>query len=66
MPEFIVNSNHDHEVHDMSQQCGHLPDQQNREPLGIHPDCHSAVSKAKKKYPSANGCFWCAKACHTT
>ena len=66
MPNFIVNTNFDHEVHDLGVNCGHLPDAKNQKSLGWHSDCHSAVRKAKETYPSANGCFYCANDCHTT
>lgn len=70
MAEYCVNrnaqSNGDHEVHNLDADCSFLPDRANRVALGNHANCSTAVRKAKKEYPSANGCFHCAKACHTT
>ena len=36
--------------------------------LGEHPTCHSAVATARSRYPNdrANGCYYCANACHTS
>ncbi|WP_404382008.1 hypothetical protein [Caenispirillum salinarum] len=69
MPYYHVNknaqSNGDHEVHESSCKYGAQPE--NQEPLGWHDDCEGAVSEAKKKgYSTANGCYYCCYACHTT
>lgn len=68
MSRFCVNTNYDHEVHnlDASPPCGHLPNQANRLSLGEHQNCSTAVQKAQRTYSSANGCFYCATACHTS
>ena len=71
MPEYCVNINAqpgsgDHEVHDLASQKGCLPQPANRLGLGSHPSCVEAVQAAKKLYTDANGCFYCATACHTT
>lgn len=74
MPRFIINKkaqpNGDHEVHNLDAvpSCGHLPDPVNQHDLGVHPLCQSAVAYAKRttNYSRINGCFYCAKACHTT
>jgi len=66
MPSYIVNRNSqpngDHEVHKLS--CTRLPDPANRMPLGEHASCSTAVAKAKKTYPTADGCAYCSPACH--
>lgn len=72
MPQFIVNNNPDsnglHEVHNISSGITHcLPNPENRIELGFHPDCYQAIIHAKIKFPSHkfDGCFYCAKTCHT-
>ena len=57
-------TNGDHEVHLTS--CQYLPSEQNRLSLGDHLTCQSAVRKAKETYPKADGCKYCAPACHTS
>lgn len=68
MAYYYVNkqaqANGDHEVHTTG--CPHPPDISNREELGYFSNCHEAVAVAKRKYPTANGCFYCCKACHTS
>lgn len=68
MAYYYVNKNRqqngDHEVHRAD--CGYLPSQDNRIYLGDYNDCHPAVQKAKQYYPSANGCYFCSNACHTS
>lgn len=70
MPRFIVNTNSDnqgdHEVHNVTDGCAYLPAGQNRKDLGYHDNCHGAVAEAKKTYPTANGCYYCCKECHTS
>lgn len=72
MPNFYVNrnqqSNGDHEVHeDTPQACSNAPLPLNRDPLGWHADCRGAVAAATAKgYRRANGCYYCARPCHTT
>ncbi len=70
MPRYCVNkiaqSNGDHEVHDLSAGCPKLPDFHNRRDLGTHRICVSAVAEARTTYPQSNGCYWCARACHTS
>lgn len=74
MPDFIINKNSqdngDHEVHNMSRQCSHLPLAINQIRLGNFSTCHEAIAHAKRLYPSnarnINGCYWCAKECHTS
>ncbi len=71
MPDYYVNSNTqangDNEVHRSDEVgCQNPASSWNRVSLGWHADCHSAVSAAKAKGYNANGCFYCANACHTT
>lgn len=72
MDSYIVNSEApggDHEVHNITQGCGHLPNPENWISLGQHPDCHSAVRAAKRELPgefqTVNGCYYCCNDCHT-
>lgn len=67
MARYYVNknaqSNGDHEVHESD--CSYLPDAENRMYLGDFATCGPAVTEAKKTYKQSNGCFYCAKPCHT-
>lgn len=67
MPEYVMNknpqSNGDHEVHETT--CTHKPNPENQYPLGWHPNCKSAVAKAKTINPLADGCKYCCPDCHT-
>ncbi len=67
MSRYYVNrnaqDNGDHEVHTTG--CSHLPDEANRLFLGNFSSCGPAVAAAKKHYPRSNGCYYCARACHT-
>lgn len=73
MPDYIVNRNAqpngDNEVHQFpSSLCSspRYPSLQNQVPLGWHSSCFGAVSQAKSlRYARANGCYYCANACHT-
>lgn len=66
--DYYVNRNRgddgDHEVH--RDGCKHPPDAKNREPLGRFADCAAAVRAAKKRYPTADGCYHCSRPCHTS
>jgi hypothetical protein len=68
MSSYYVNtqpqSSGDHEVHEST--CSYLPDVQNRKYLGLFSNCHGAVQEAKKYYPTADGCYFCSKACHSS
>jgi len=71
MPTFCVNTQaqpgtNDHEVHDTTIRRDCHPSTYNQHDLGWHPDCASAVQAAKRIYPYSNGCFYCARGCHTT
>ncbi|TNZ86917.1 hypothetical protein CGI23_12600 [Vibrio parahaemolyticus] len=67
MPRYYVNKNAqdngDHEVH--QEGCSRLPLPHNRLFLGIHSTCQTAVREARRHYRQSNGCFYCARACHT-
>lgn len=69
MAKYCVNknaqSNGDHEVHNIDARCRFLPDIANRLALGSHLTCTTAVAKAKQTYRQSNGCYYCARACHT-
>jgi len=69
MPNFCVNknaqSNGDHEVHDLSAGCSYLPASTSRQALGNYATCRGAVQAAKSYYNQVNGCYYCARACHT-
>ncbi len=68
MPRYYVNknaqSNGDHEVHTTG--CSHMPNTENCVSLGLHDNCRTAVTKAKETYSRSNGCYYCAKPCHTS
>lgn len=59
-----AQTNGDHEVHTAA--CSFLPSAENRTYLGEHSNCPPAVRKAKQIYPRSNGCFYCARPCHTS
>lgn len=69
MARYCVNrnsqSNGDHEVHNVDSHCAFLPDPKNRQDLGNHQNCSTAVSRAQHFYVKVNGCYHCAGACHT-
>jgi hypothetical protein len=54
----------DHEVHE--QGCFWLSIAHKTTYLGSFSWCGPAVTAAKVKYPSANGCKHCSPICHTT
>lgn len=66
MARYYVNdnaqSNGDHEVH--KDGCQFMP--RNPTYLGEHSSCDTAVAAARKKYRTANGCYTCSRACHTS
>lgn len=71
MPSYCVNTkkqeNGDNEVHNLNANCIRLPSAANQDPLGWHISCSSAVQEAKQRgYTWANGCFYCARECHTS
>jgi hypothetical protein len=54
------------DVHDLSSTKGCLPEPTNRIDLGYLASCTGAVAAAKTYYSDVNGCYWCARDCHTT
>lgn len=44
--------------------CPTPPQWVNREDLGYHTNCESAVAEARKKYTKVDGCRNCIPACH--
>lgn len=67
MKKFFVNdtaqASGDHEVHEDG--CYWLSLVISKTDLGYHSSCSTAVTQAKRTYPTANGCVHCAFACHT-
>lgn len=68
MRKYYVNKNPqpngDHEVH--TESCSWLNLVENKMYLGEFYNCHGAVQEAKKTYPTANGCYYCSRDCHTS
>ena len=71
MASYYLNTNRqtngDYEVHESG--CTRMPNESNREYLGNFSDCKGAVAAAKQRHPywhRINGCYWCARTCHTT
>lgn len=71
MNRFIINTNSqangDHEVHNATMGCLYLPKPENQVDLGYHTSCHGAVAEAKRRWPGKkiDGCYHCARPCHT-
>ncbi len=59
-----AQANGDHEVH--KSDCSFMPSSENRVYLGDFSSCRPAVAAAKKIYPTADGCYYCSPACHTS
>lgn len=59
-----AQNNGDHEVH--TEFCTYLPNPENKKYLGEFYSCDQAVTEAKKTFYQSNGCFYCAKSCHTS
>jgi len=72
MDKYIINknqqSNGDHEVHNASKGCSHLPALENQIVIGTFANCYQAVASAKSNWSKnrINGCYWCATSCHTS
>ena len=68
MAYYYVNKkaqeNGDHEVHRSG--CDFMPSEENRLYLGDFSSCQPAVAEAKKHYSQSNGCYYCARECHTS
>ena len=66
MASYYVNqnaqANGDHEVHVAS--CSYFPG--SAQYLGDYASCHGAVTEARLYYPTANGCYYCCRPCHTS
>lgn len=61
----LTDNQGDHEVH--TEYCQYLPSLVNRVYLGEFTYCSQAVAEARRRgYTPANGCYWCASACHTS
>ena len=67
MYRYCVNKNAqstgEHEVH--QENCAYLPDWESRVDLGNHPNCQSALRKAREYYSNVDGCAFCSSECHT-
>ncbi|MGC4089426.1 MAG: hypothetical protein QM756_16365 [Polyangiaceae bacterium] len=65
MAVYYVNNNAqptgEHEVHMTG--CSYMPTSKTN--LGDHATCQSAVRAAKQYYTNVDGCYYCARACHT-
>ena len=68
MSSYYVNTqaqtNGDHEVH--KDGCNFAPNATNRKYLGEFELCVPAVQEARKHFQKVNGCYFCARPCHTT
>lgn len=66
MARYYVNnnaqSNGDHEVHELG--CSHMATA-DRQYLGDFSSCPPAVTEARKYHRQVNGCYYCARSCHT-
>jgi len=58
-----AQSNGDHEVH--ADGCSYMPGAANRTYIGSFDNCRDAVAAARKQHKQVNGCFYCARQCHT-
>lgn len=71
MARYIINRRQqdtgEHEVHNATTGCSHLPNYENQVYLGEFRTCHDAVAFAKRQNPllEIDGCFWCSRPCHT-
>ena len=59
MGNYVVNKHGDHEVHNLSENCGHLPDLINQHSLGWHSSDGDAMQAARKVYENADACWYC-------
>lgn len=70
MPIFVLDRkqqlNGDHEVHNKTTRCSHMPIVISQIDLGLHPTSQEAVNEAKKEYPMwmINGCKYCCPDSH--
>lgn len=65
MPHYYVSNRPepggDYEIH--ADSCEYLP--KDLLYLGEFAECEDAVQRARAIYLKVNGCFWCARSCHT-
>ncbi|RLA82788.1 MAG: hypothetical protein DRG78_06225 [Epsilonproteobacteria bacterium] len=72
MSKFIINKNAqengDHEVHNETTGCSHMPNPENRIDVGNYNSCQEAVADAKRKWPDhkVDGCYYCCNSAHTS
>ncbi|WP_205686945.1 hypothetical protein [Chitinophaga rhizosphaerae] len=59
-----MQANGDYEVH--ASTCKYFPLMYSVTYLGEFDTCSDAVRAAKRRYPQANGCYYCSNPCHTT
>lgn len=75
MYRYIINTNqqdsksgNNFEIHNLDNNCGHLPYIQNQKSLGRFSNCHEALNYAKGKFPGSarniDGCYYCCNDCH--
>jgi hypothetical protein len=66
MTSYYVNKNAqptgEHEVHKAD--CPTPPNYSNRQPVGEHSNCRSAVAAARAFYINVDGCANCSPECH--
>lgn len=55
-----TNPHNDHEVHKFG--CHKMPS--DKKDLGYHPNCESALRKAREYYSRVDGCVYCVPTCH--
>ena len=72
MERYYVNKNpqyaqnNEHEVHRTNAPCPTHADPSNRDDLGLHANCQSALAAARaKRYHPVDGCAHCVPDCHT-
>jgi len=52
-----------HEIHQRG--CMYMPAPAACLPLGQHPTCHGALTRAREYSPRVYGCYWCCRECHS-
>lgn len=57
----VAQSSGEHEVH--KEGCTYFPS--NRTYLGYFLNCQEAIQKARTIYSNVDGCYTCARPCHT-
>lgn len=51
-----------HEIHQRG--CMYMPAPADCLPLGSHPTCHDAMTRAREHSSRVRGCYWCCLECH--